>query len=694
MANRTRSAGGWGPAAARFRLAAAAVLAAAILAAALLALDARHPPDLRRLHDLSTLVEDREGAILRVFANSEGLWRLRTTAEEVPAFYLDALKAFEDRRFDRHFGVDPLAVLRAAVQNLAGGRVVSGASTLTMQVARLLEPRPRTWRAKLIEAARAVQLEWRFSKREILDIYLTLAPFGGPVEGVRAAALILFGKEPASLTPGEAALLVALPQAPSRLRPDRWPERARAARDKVLDRAAILGPERAAEARAEPAPAARRSLPLRAAQFAASLRAVDPAAPVLRSTLNARLQDAVEALLRREAAMLDPHASAALLVVDNATGDIIAAAGGIDPFDRARAGFLDLTAAPRSPGSILKPFVYGLAFDERIVHPETLVADVPTRFGDYMPDNFDRQFRGDLTVREALQLSLNIPAVAVLSEVGPLRFARRLDQAGARLRFPHDLGSPSLPVVLGGVAVSLREVTGLFAALARGGMAMPLRTRPDEPASEGFRLLSEQAAAQVTGILLDTPPPPGLPLMAGRRAIAHKTGTSYGFRDAWAAGYTAAHTVGVWVGRPDGTPSPGHYGRNTAAPLLFRIFDLLPDTGAPATVAHSAAPPPALRRFSVGDALRRPQVAAEPDRLQILFPPNGAVVELLDGEAAAVPLKAAGGLRPLRWLIDGRPVESMPHRRDALWPAEGKGYFRATVIDARGVGASSEFRVR
>ena len=676
----------------------ALLLCAAGLAGALLWLDARYPPDLRRLADLSTVVEARDGSILRAFANGEGRWRLRTTVDDVPAHYLTTLKAYEDQRFESHFGVDPIALVRAAVQNATAGQIISGASTLTMQVARLLEPRPRNLTSKLVEMVRAVQLEWRYRKRDILDMYLTLAPFGGAVEGVRAASLVWFGKPARALTPGEAALLVALPQAPSNLRPDRWPERARAARDKILDRvAAVIGPDLAREAREDAIPDGRRALPFRAVHLAQTLRQAEPGQATIRTTVDPALQDALEALVRREDSLYGEKGSVAALVVDNAGRGILAHVGGLDLFDPARAGFIDLVQARRSPGSVLKPFLYGLAFDDRILHPETLVADVPTRFGDYRPDNFDGQFRGDLSVREALQRSLNVPAVAVLQELGPLRFTHALQRAGARLAFPREIDRPRLPVVLGGMAISLHDVVTLYAGLANGGVVAPLRAGATQPL-EGVRLLSPNAAAEITEILRGTPVPPGLARMFSRRnaAIAYKTGTSYGYRDAWAAGYTSTHTVGVWVGRPDGTPMPGHFGRATAAPLLFRIFDLLPEAPTPALVAASAgsAAPPALRRFSVGDALRQPATLSDPDRLEILFPPDGATLDRGSGQETGVPLRAGGGQRPLTWLIDGRPIESTPYRREALWRPEGSGFFRATVIDARGVGKSVEFRVR
>ncbi|MFN4091111.1 MAG: penicillin-binding protein 1C, partial [Alphaproteobacteria bacterium] len=688
-----------GALAGRLRIAIFAAVAVALATAGGGAwLDRAHPPDLSALRELSTAIEDRDGRLLRLFANRDGRWRLPATVDDVPPYFLAALTSFEDRRFARHWGVDPLAIGRAAAQNVAAGRVVSGASTITQQVVRLLEPRPRSWSAKLVEAARAVQLELHHSKDEILGMYLTLAPYGGPVEGVRAAALVYFGKPAHALTPAEAALLVALPQSPTRLRPDRWPDRARAARDKVLARAAgTFGPGVAAEALAEPLRLTGQGLPMLAPRLAGRLAREHPGRTV-RTTLDGTLQAAVEALARREVGPLGSDVSAAVLVVDNRDGDMRAHVGGLDLLDARRAGFVDLATAARSPGSVLKPFVYGMAFDARIVHPRTVVADVPTRFGAYEPGNFDHSHRGDLTVAEALQRSLNIPAVAILSEVGALRFADALGRSGATLRLPPGADRAHLPVVLGGASVSLREVTTLYAGLARGGSVRPIRIRADEPPGSAFRLLSPAAAAQIAEILRGTALPAGAPHLAGGRAtaIAFKTGTSYGFRDSWAVGFTADHTVGVWVGRPDGTPMPGTYGLETAAPILMRVFDLLP-VSAPATpqaTMLAGAPPPALVRFSVGDAVRAPGAVDRPDRLQVLSPANGSTVVLAAGGAREVALRAAGGTRPLRWLVDGRPLDSAPHRRDALWRPEGPGFHRIVVVDAEGRSAALNLRVR
>ncbi len=710
----------------RRRLTALALLAGsavALLAGVGLALDRLFPPPLDRLADRSVTVVDRSGEPLRVFTNGAGAWRLPVDPDAVAPLFVDLLLAYEDRRFWSHGGVDPLALLRALGQNLGAGRVVSGASTLTMQVARLLEPRPRTLSAKLIEAARALQLEWRYDKRAILGMYLTLAPYGGNVEGVRAASLTLFGKPPTELDAAEAALLVALPQSPSRLRADRFPDRARAARDKVLDRAVqagALSAKAAAEARTEPVPAARQPLPAAAPHLADALRARRPGETRLTTTLDGGLQRAVEALARREMDTLHPRAGLAALVVDNRTRAVLAYLGSPDALDRDRLGPIDMVRAVRSPGSALKPFIYGLGFDDGLIHPLTQVSDVSTRFGDYAPRNFDRGFTGDLTIEEALQRSLNIPAVLVLDKVGPLRFADALRRAGARLVLPNRSTVPGLPVALGGASISLWDMATLYSGLARGGLVAPLRVQPEEPEAAGVRLLSPVAAQQVRAILEGAPPPPGVVQaqeLRGSGPIALKTGTSYGFRDAWAFGVTERYSVGVWVGRPDGTPSPDRYGRNTAAPLLFHLFDLLPaDRGRPAGPVTAEAPPELLRRLDAGEggpmaagalatgpltngALMNGSLANGPraaDRLRLVFPGGDMVVEALgpDGRAEPLTFSASGGRRPLSWLIDGRRIALSPIARDVVWRPEGPGPVRVTVLDADGRSDSAVIDVR
>ena len=659
------------------RLALAAALAAGLLGAGAAALDrwvaATDLPPLAP--EVSPVALAADGRLLRAWQVEDGLWRLPVTPDEVDPAYLRLLVAMEDRRFASHPGVDPLALLRAAGQAVASGRIVSGGSTLTMQVARLLE-RSGTgaWRGKLRQIRLALALERRLSKPEILALHLHLAPMGGNLEGLRAGALHWFGKEPRRLTPGEAALLVTLPQSPEARRPDRHPEAARAARDRILSRAVaagVLTAEAAEAARAEPIPKALRPLPRLAPHLTDRLRAERPA-PVIPTTLDRDLQAGLERLLADRTPLLGPGLSAAVLVAEHATGRVRAAVAAADPLDAARAGFVDMTRAPRSPGSLLKPLIYGLAFESGLAHPDTLLDDRPSRFGDYAPENFDRRFRGAIRAREALQLSLNVPAVALLDAVGPATLAARLRRAGAEPRLPEG-GAPGLAMGLGGVGLTLEEIAALYAALAREGAPVALSARPGArpgaaPPPLGAPVLERTAAAQVRGILSALAPPPGSPSLG----IAWKTGTSYGHRDAWAVGWDGRHVVAVWIGRPDGAAAPGGLGAELAAPLLHEIFGRL---GPVALPPPPDAPAPApLRRLAAAEG---PELA---------HPPDGARVAL-SARSPRLAAKLRGGAPPFTWLVDGAPLPADPFAREVSWTPAGAGYTTVTVIDATGAAA-------
>lgn len=689
----------------------AAALAVAVVA--LVALDRLFPPDLSRLDRQSTLVLDRDGRLLQAFTASDGAWRLPVTLSEVDPRYVRMLVAYEDKRFYSHWGVDPLALVRAVGQFAGEGRVVSGASTLTMQTVRLLEPRPRTVGAKLIEMARALQLERRYDKRQILDMYLTLAPYGGNLEGVRSASLFYFGKEPAHLTEAEAALLVALPQSPERLRPDRQPATARLQRDRILTvmaERAVLTTQAAQEAAGEPVPAVRFSAVRRAPHLAERLHGDVGDGLLIGTTIDGALQAQLEALAGRVQDKLEPGATVAILVVENGTRAVRAYVGSGDFWDATRYGQNDMVRSVRSPGSTLKPFIYGMAFDELIAHPETIVVDRPMRFRDYAPENFDHFYRGELSVREALQLSLNLPAVALLDRIGPLRLTAALKRAGAPLRLPDEVTAPGLPIALGGVGTTLEDLVRLYAGIADGGLVKPLRYMQPEstPADDSaVRLMSPTAAWYLTRILEEAPPPPNtVPPQHRKRghAVAFKTGTSYGFRDAWAVGFDAAYTIGVWIGRPDGTFSPGRIGREAAAPVLYDVFDLVPAMAGPKGIANPVRPaealvaanadlPAALRRFDGPSGFDGGLEAADSPR--IAFPVDGATVQLSAGaDYRSLPLEAEGGRMPLLWLVNGQSVESLPFRRRAEWLPDGAGAARITVIDANGRAASAEVWIR
>ncbi len=653
--------------------------------------------------EVSTTIVDRNGELLRAYAMADGRWRLPVNATtDVDPTYLKLLLAFEDRRFHSHAGVDPLALGRAAFQLATRGHIVSGGSTITMQLARLMEPRrQRSVYAKLRQIVRAIEIERRMTKQQILDLYLAMAPFGGNLEGIRAASIAYFGKEPKRLSLSEAALLVALPQSPESRRLDRYPNAARAARDRVLDRMVedgVVSDADAAIAKTAPVPRLRKPMPILAPHSADQAMLSVKDAPVIALTLDAGLQQALEALARDRALALGANISVAILAVDNASGDVLARVGSPDYFDDSRAGQVDMTRAVRSPGSTLKPFIYGLAFEDGFVHPESLIDDRPIRFGSYAPENFDMTFQGTVPVRKALQMSLNVPAIALLDRVGASRLSSRLKQAGVNLVLPRD-EAPGLAMGLGGVGITLQDLVQLYSGLARLGNTRPLREikRLRDEAAEPQRLLDQVAAWQVGNVLLGTPPPEN----GVHNRIAFKTGTSYGYRDAWSIGFDGRITIGVWVGRPDGAPAPGIVGRTAAAPILFDAFARtgrlpapLPKPPKGTLVASNAKLPLPLRRYRpLGDLVR-----TDGERTpHIQFPLNGSRIDAagVDGApSAAMPVKVAGGVLPITMLVNGVSVGELDGRRQRLIDSPGPGFARLTVIDAKGAADTVVIRVQ
>jgi penicillin-binding protein 1C len=659
------------------------------------------PLPLAQARQISTTIVDRNGKLLRAYAMADGRWRLPVDAKTgVDPGYLKLLLAYEDRRFRSHAGVDPLALGRAAFQLVTRGHIVSGGSTITMQLARLMEPRrERSVYAKLRQMVRALEIERQLNKDQILDLYLALAPFGGNIEGVRAASIAYFGKEPKRLSLAESALLVALPQSPETRRVDRYPDVARAARDRILDRMVEDGrvpEEDAAQAKATPVPRLRKPMPILAPHSADQAIATVKDAPVIALTLDSSLQKVLEALARDRAVALGPNISVAMIAVDNESGDVLARIGSPDYFDERRAGQVDMTRAVRSPGSTLKPFIYGLAFEDGFVHPESLIDDRPIRFGSYAPENFDMTFQGTVPVRKALQLSLNVPAIALLDRVGASRLSSRLKQAGANLVLPKD-EAPGLAMGLGGVGVTLQDLVQLYSGLARLGSTRPLREIAKDEQRDPLRLMDQVAAWQVGNVLIGTPPPEN----AAHNRIAFKTGTSYGYRDAWSVGFDGRITIGVWVGRPDGAPVPGLVGRTAAAPILFDAFArtgklpaALPKPPKGALVASNAKLPLPLRRFRpVGELVRTGGEQAP----HIQFPLNGSRIDVAGSGGAqfsAMPVKIAGGVLPMTMLVNGVSVGEIDGRRQRLVDPPGPGFARLTVIDATGAADTVVIRIQ
>lgn len=656
-------------------------------------LDALLPPDLSRAERSSPVTLDRRGAWLRALPVENGRWRIRADLKRTDPSFVRRVIAIEDARFFQHPGVDVRAVARAGGQALVRGRVVSGASTLSMQTARLLEPRPRTLGAKLIEMLRAVQIEARYSKRDLLALYLTLAPYGGNLEGVRAASLSWFGHEPETLTLGEQALLIALPQAPEGRRPDRFPAQARRARDLVLDRMAEAGlATRAAadEARTEPLPAVRERFPSLAWHAAGELARRAPLSQAtVHSTIDAALQARLEPLAAAYARQQGPEATSAILVVEIETRAVrgLVGSGGLE----RPGGWIDMTTALRSPGSALKPFVYAFAFDDGVAAPDTQIEDVATRFADYQPENFDRVFRGKVTAREALSHSLNVPAVAMMERVGPANFLARLEAADVRLVRPQaQTKAPGLALALGGEGITLRDLAVLYAALGDDGVAKPLAWTEEQAArrerQRGTRLVRPEAARQVLDILREAPAPKGrIPsaLTRGGPAMAYKTGTSYGFRDAVAAGVVGGYVIIVWTGRADGGARGGLTGREAALPMLFDAADVL---AAPAATAPRIDPRGAPAALAT---LRKTDTGPN-----LIFPPNGATVQVEAFGPASRGLVLAAGGEGLTWYIEGAPLPVDAVSGRTIWRPAAPGFYEVAVIDGQGREARSKVRVR
>lgn len=660
-----------------------------------------YPLDLSRYHSLSTEVVDRTGQPLRQYLSADGYLRLATRPEDVDPNYIKMLIAYEDQRFYSHVGVDPLALIRATGQAIRSGHVVSGASTLTMQAARLLEPRDRTFSAKLIEMFRALQLEITYSKREILSIYLTLAPFGGNREGVRAASLGYFNRPPSQLTAGEAALLVALPQSPSFNRPDRHPARARAARDKILQRirdSKAFAPDVIDLALKEPISTQTYPLPQTAPHLANRLKQAARSSRIA-SSIDGDLQRWNEDALARYLTKLPEGATAAVIVVENKSRRVASYVGSAHFSAESTDGYVDMAQAVRSPGSTLKPMIYGMALDRGLAHPLSLIHDAPTAFGDYQPKNFEDTHYGDVTLTDALQLSLNVPAVIALERIGPTRFVESLRREGLTLALPGLNQKAGLAVALGGVGSRLDELVATYAALAGDGRLQPLSfDKHSPPHSDKPPFLDEKSRIQLAKILRGVRAPAGMieeGVMPNRRDISYKTGTSYGFRDAWAIGYNRDYTVGVWIGRPDGAPVPGLFGASAAAPFLFRVFDRLPDAPG-AHLDHPAADrwaelPPALQRL---DRLgSRHHWARKSPPPQITYPLTGSLITLPQ-EGRSLTFEATGGKRPFTWVVNGAPLPQKRWSRKISWRPDGAGFSEITLIDALGRRVTADIKIQ
>ncbi|MEN8236357.1 MAG: penicillin-binding protein 1C [Pseudomonadota bacterium] len=657
------------------------------------------PPNLERLNERSTVVYDQEGEPLHVSCSSnQDLWCLPVKANQVDLNFLKHLILIEDKRFWSHWGVDLGSMLRALYQLARNRKVISGASTLTMQTVRLLEPRPRTVTSKVIEMFRAWQLEWHFTKTQILEMYLTLAPYGGNITGVWAAATTYFGHRPNRLTPAESAMLVALPRAPTKLRPDRAPLRLQKLRNRVLRKLHqhnLVTLSQMQEAQNQSIPTRRFAFPKRVPHLARRLRFAHPKMFEHHSFIDAQIQQSVKEIVRA-AIVPKSSASIAVLVLDNQTQQVCAYVGSRNFWSKMSCGQMDYIRAIRSPGSTLKPFVYGMGFDQGLIHPQTLLKDLPQRYGAYAPSNFDHSFHGELTVAEALRKSLNIPAVTVLNTVGPLHFVSHLQQTGVRLRMPYQGAAPNLAISLGGVGMSLEELVLLYSTLGHHGEVKPLHYSDEVAFGLHSQLLSGQAAQHLRSIL--TLSDHFSPLSAGHRGeFALKTGTSHGHRDAWAIGVGSGYTVGVWMGCPNNASLRGSTGLSAAVPIINKVFQVLPTRVCHPVVAKSSSDihtPYQLKSHVVQSQL---SVHHMPESLTIQFPVNGTVLQPTRnelGEFHPVSLVVQGQKGEVTWLINGCTTGLVKERHRILWVPPSIGFYSLVAIDAAGYQAKVEVEIQ
>lgn len=646
---------------------------------------AQSPVPKAELSETSPVLKDRHGALLNVRTVTSGTWRMAADLDDVDPAFITALLYIEDKRFETHAGVDGPAILRALLSLKEEGRVVSGASTLTMQLVRQYRPRPRTLRSKIIESFEALRFELHFTKDEILEQYLTRISYGGNIEGIEAASRIYFGKSPQYLSPDEIALLIALPQAPEARRPDRHAQAAKLGRNRILKRmasGALIDKKALHRAKTASIPLEKHALPNQAWLTAQKL---SHEGQIVRSWINPSHQSALELRLKRYVADQPQAVNASAIIVHTPTRQVRAhAAIGRRDHD---GGWIDMTDAIRSPGSTLKPFVYGLGMDDGIIGAETLLKDAPSRFGSYRPENFDRRYYGDVTVAQALQHSLNVPAVGVLDKVGGRRLNESLKAAGALTTQSGpdvDDTKAGLALALGGTGLRATDLAMLYTAIANNGVAAPLSwTQTDAPAASSFELLQPDTAKSIQSIMASTPRPKGImPSYLGHQIpdVAYKTGTSYGFRDSWAAGITGDYVIVVWVGRPDGGPRPGITGRAAAAPLLFKIADELPQTVKP-YVANDGS--------GLTDRLE-PADATAP---VILFPMQDTeiVISVFDSASEAIDIlvQVEGG--DPRVYVDTVPIEKT--RNGYRFVAPSPGFYKMKVVDNAGHQTQTHFRV-
>ncbi len=529
----------------------------------------------------STAVLSSEGVLLNAYLNKEDKWRIKTDIKKVSPLLMKTILAKEDKWFYWHFGVNPIAIAKAGFKNIVSAKRVSGASTISMQVARLLEPKKRTFLNKIIELFRATQLEFKYSKDEILELYLNLLPYGSNIEGINAASLIYFGKQPHALSLSESTILAIIPNRPTSLNIKNKYVAILKSRNYWLNyfkENEIFDPQLIADAQLEPINIQKNELPKIAPHLCYRLKTSYSDSAYISNTIKYQLQLQAENILKNyiEKTKAQNIRNGSILVVENKTGNVIIYCGSNNFADNENAGQVDGTQALRSPGSALKPFLYAQAFDMGLYTPNSVLYDVPININGYQPQNYDKGYNGAVTLRQALAYSLNIPAVSVLNEVGISAFSNTLKKTGFSHIKTKNMG---LSLALGGCGVTLQELTCAYSTLANYGKYKPLNFLKSEIKNNGINTISEEAAYLTTDIL-QTLVRPDIPSSFFNNTfripkVAWKTGTSYGRKDAWAIGYNKDYTVGVWVGNFDAEGVPSLSGAEIATPLLFEIFNTI-----------------------------------------------------------------------------------------------------------------------
>ena len=511
--------------------------------------------------------------------SSDEYWRKPIKLDDVSPLLINSVLACEDQWFYYHPGFNIISLTSAAMDNVGAGKIVRGGSTITMQIARMIEPKPRTLRSKIIEILRAVQLELHYSKKELLEFYFNLAPYGGNIEGVGAASFFYFGKSPLQLTLAQAALLTVLPRSPEEFRPDKDPQACLKARNRVLNvlmNKGLIDEKIYASALTEKIVVELTEPPLTAPHLCRELALASVARGEIISSIDLDLQTTCEKLVNKRARDLAEKDiyNASVTVLDNNTGEVLALVGSIDFFDDKHSGQVNGALAARSPGSTLKPLAYALALDKGLISPKMYLEDLPVYYSGYSPQNYDDTYRAVVSATDALQLSLNVPAVNVTAKAGLKDFFDILQKGGlSTIKGKYyDYG---LPLVLGSCEVKLLELANLYRSLANGGVYTPYSLLPNRSRTSCDTLFSEGSSYIIAEILSDLARPEfpaSWEFAENLPKIAWKTGTSYGRKDAWSIGFNPQYTIGVWVGNFSARPSPELVGVEAAAPILFEIF--------------------------------------------------------------------------------------------------------------------------